>query len=864
MTHNISSIITPDQRLRVFVSSTLQELAEERTTAKKAIQNMQLIPVMFELGARPYAPKDLYREYLAQSQIFIGIYWEKYGWIAPEESISGLEDEYLLSAEMPKLIYIKNSDGKRETRLTDLLQKIENDDKVSYKTFANNAELEQLIINDLAVLLTEKFNLANDNQQKDKHTIHKLPASPNPLIGRKHCLKHLSEMLGDDEIRLITLSGPGGIGKTRLALETARMLQNYFLDGSAFVPLAPIRDIGLVPETIASVLGIKASNSNNMESIKLFLSDKKYLLILDNFEQIIPAASYVEDLLLSCPGLKIIVTSRERLSLSFEHVVSIPALKDHFETDDFQDENKLPAAIELFIKRATAIQPGFEYNEFNKDIIFQICHKLEGLPLAIELAAGQINLFSPLGLLQKLDHRLDVLKGSFRDIPDRQKTIRNTIEWSFELLTDAEQDFLLRVSLFQAGFHIHAAEMLGADLGEDVFALMESLMNKSLIFKMDQGEIVRFQMLESVRDFAMEKLQQQNRYTQLKFKQANYYLAALNEMKLQKDKIDQVYILAELEKEHSNIRSVMEFLLQENEIEKLTEISWNLWLFWWINAHTKEAYQWLKQAWEKGENQQTISNSKVYPKLICNVGIMAFLQRDFQTFGNSLQKHFEEIRNQDDDELVATAMLICGVVATILQHYDSAEDLLKVSLEKFKKIGLSTGINLALSGLGRNAVYMGGKTEEAKQYYVESLELARRNKDDINTIICLCGFALCEVLEKNAIAKDYLREALTMSREIHFYEALSWSVEIWALVSINENKFAHAVTLLSAVDGFRNRTHLPVWDDLEALIDRSKVQLRNGMGQNAFDSAWKAGNSMDMDAMIRFTLEDTSALSVAA
>ncbi len=850
-----TSILTPDQRLRVFVSSTLQELAEEREAAKKAIQDIQLIPVMFELGARPHAPRNLYREYLAQSHIFIGIYWERYGWIAPEESISGLEDEYNLSENMPKLIYIKKSEGHREDKLSELLHKIQRDDKVSYKSFSDAKELSNLILNDLAVLLTERFNTSLHQNISDAKPINSLPAAPNALIGREKCLAHIATMLDNPSNRLLTLFGPGGIGKTRLAIESARLIQNKFRDGVAFIPLAPVRDHLLVAETICYNLGIKVSAGNTLDTLKLYLQDKEILLVLDNFEQIIEAASIIDDLLYAAPNLKIIVTSRERLSLSFEQVIAVPPLRDAVIEKNSNSNQALPPAIELFIKRAKAVQPDFEMNEQNKETIFQICQSLEGLPLAIELAAGQINLLSPYLLLLKLDHRLDVLKGNFRDIPDRQKTIRNTIDWSFNLLTETEQKLLLRISLFIAGCTLQAIECIAADLGEDALMLVESLLNKSLLTKVDEEIGVRFQMLESVREFSIEKLEMQNQLESSKQLQADYYLTSLHAFKLQNNQIDQTVILSMMEKEHPNIRQVMEFLLEKNELSKLIQIAWNLWLFWWVNAHTKEGYTWLKKTWDQYHEGAYNFDDKTFCLLASNVGIMSFLQRDFASYTESLEKNLDRIQAQDDDELVATAMLITGVVATIMKHYDTSDKYLKISLEKYQKIGLTTGISLALSGLGRNAIYSGNRIKEAKEYYRESIALAKKDRNEISVIICLLGFALCEVMEKNSDAKNYLRESIKLSQSLHFYEALAWSLEIWALVSINENRFVHAVTLLGAVDHLRTYSHMPVWDDLYAIVIEAKNQIQQQMPAELFSDAWNEGAMMNIDKMVTFAME---------
>ncbi|HEX5112934.1 MAG TPA: DUF4062 domain-containing protein [Saprospiraceae bacterium] len=850
-------ILTPDQRLRVFVSSTLQELAEERVAVKQAIQDIHLTPVMFEMGARPHAPRQLYREYLAQSQIFIGIYWDRYGWVAPEETISGLEDEYNLSGTMPKLIYIKDSAGHREDRLTQLLERIQADDKVSYKTFKNSDELGSLIVNDLALLLTERFNLTIQNKMTAAvyEPFHSIPAIPNAIIGREQNVNDVISLLQTPAKRLVTLTGPGGIGKSRLAIEIAHRLKGYYPDGAAYIPLAPVKDHALVAETICYALGIKVSGSNNLESIKLFLQDKKFLLVLDNFEQIIEAASVVEDLLTASAGLKIMVTSRERLALSFEYVYAVPTLPDTCPDKDVENCDVIPPAVELFMQRAKAVQPNFELNDKNRETIFEICHRLEGLPLAIELAAGQINLFSPTLLLQKLDHRLDVLRGNFRDIPDRQKTIRKTIEWSFDLLTKAEQDLLLQVSLYTAGCLLDTVEHMKFPDDEEAYTLVASLIDKSLLTREEDNAQVRFQMLESVREFAVEKLHERNLYESYRQCQANYYHMALQELKLERNRTRQVEVLRYLEKEHANIRLALDFLMQKRELRKVTEIAWNLWLFWWVNAHTKEGYTWLKKAWDYYNENPEPFEEYTFALLATNVGTMAFLQRDFQTFNESLVSNTDLIQRQQDDELVATASLITGVVKTIVREYEVADQLLNLSLDRFKKIGLTTGVSLALSALGRNAVYHGNQIQAAKDYYKESMAIARQDQDEISVIICLSGFALCEVMEKNSHAKNYIRETILLSQSLHFYEALAWSIEIGALVCINENNFLPAVTMLGAVDHLRTTTHLPVWDDLQAIIIDARQKLQENMDPVVFQTAWHAGAGMSLDKMVAFALE---------
>jgi predicted ATPase len=856
MQHSTTPILTPDQRLRVFVSSTLQELAEERTAVKQAIQQIHLTPVMFEMGARPHAPRNLYRQYLAQSQIFVGIYWERYGWVAPEESISGLEDEYNLSGDMPKLIYIKQSEGQREEPLKQLIHRIQQDDKVSYKTFTNAKELGNLIINDLAILLTERFNMAMQNISiaPEHKFFDSIPSIPSPIIGREKNVSEVLALLQRPASRLVTLSGPGGIGKTRMVIEVAGRIKHHFRDGAAFVPLAPVKDHQLVVETICYHLGLKSSG-NLLESLKLYFEEKSFLLVLDNFEQVIEASSILDDLLFAAPGLKILVTSRERLALSFEQTYTVPTLPDAY-PEGPKEEEDFPPAMQLFILRAKAIQPFFAVHEQNRDIIYRICHRLEGLPLAIELAAGQINLFSPAMLLEKLENSLDVLKATFRDIPDRQKTMRNTIAWSFQLLSVEEQNLLMHMSIFHSGCRLDGIESMMGVEADELYFMLGALIDKSLIFKMEEGSVMRFQMLEYIREFCIQKLKTSGTYERAKEKQADFYHDCLQRIKLQQNKVDHNDILKCLENEHNNLRQVMDFLLEKKELKKLTELAWTLWLFWWVNAHTKEGYMWMKKVWNAYHAGSEKFDDYTLSLLATNVGTMAFLQRDMETFNASLVKHYHLIRQQSDDELVATASLIVGVVKTIIHEHDDAEIVLQISLERYKKIGLTSGISFAMSALGRNAVYNGKKIDIAKRYYRESMEIAKQDGNAISVIICLAGFALCEVMARSSEAKTYLRESIQMSQQIHFYEAMAWSMEIWALVSINEGNYVHAVTLMGAVDHLRETAQLPVWDDLHAIILDANMQLHKLLGEEAFTHAWDQGVNMSLDRMLEYAMEE--------
>ena len=420
---------------------------------RDAVGALHLSPIMFELGARPHPPRDLYRAYLAQSDVFVGIYWERYGWVAPEEEVSGLEDEYLLSGDLPKLMYVKSPAESREPRLKELLDRIRDDDQVSYKSFATPEELAELVSDDLALLLTDRFAAAVAGPTRTRTGFMRLGCPHRPRdssVGRRE-LAELAELLADPDVRLITVVGPGGIGKTRLAQETARRLDTTSaqarFEGAWFVDLAPVHSLDVVERTIASAFGVRAEGSQVLETLIERLEGRRVLLVLDNLEHLPGVASIVGRLLTDIEGLAVLGTSRIPLGLGGEQEVPVSPLPT-------------PESVELFVERASGVRPGFELTDDNRDAVFEVARRLEGIPLAIELAAAQLRLLTPQALLDRLSGRLD-LHAPRVDQPDRQRTLRATIDWSFDLLQPDEQDLLLRLSVFEGGWTL--GERRGGD-----------------------------------------------------------------------------------------------------------------------------------------------------------------------------------------------------------------------------------------------------------------------------------------------------------------------------------------------------------------------------------------------------------------
>ena len=555
------AIRTPDQRVRVFISSTLQELSEERGAARDAVEVLRLVPVMFELGARPHPPRQVYRAYLAQSQIFVGVYWQSYGWVAPGEETSGLEDEYRLSAGMPKLIYVKSPAPGREGRLADLLGRIKNDGSVSYQRFSDPAELQHLVENDLAVLLSERFE--TKAAEPDAGNAGALPVPATPLVDRDSEAAAVHDLVLRQGVRLITLTGPGGVGKTRLAVEAASRLAPAFPDGVRFVDLASVRATDLVPAAIAAGLGLNTSGDRLVSDVLSYLRARRLLLILDNFEQVIDGAPVVAELLTAAPGLVVLVASRTVLRLSGENELAVPPLPvpppGSGEPADYP-------SVRLFADRARAEAPGFELTRRNAEAVAEICRRLDGLPLAIELAAARVRLLPPAALLARLDDRMSLLIAGPRDLPERQRTLRNTLDWSLGLLSADEQALFTRLGVFAGSFGLPAVMAIcGHAVRGSVMDTLGSLVDSSLVRAEPSDDEPRFSLLETIREYALEHLRDSADWRDMHDRHAAYFLDLAKPAKTELHGTGQLAWLNRLEKRRDNLSAALSWLVGQDQ-----------------------------------------------------------------------------------------------------------------------------------------------------------------------------------------------------------------------------------------------------------------------------------------------------------
>ncbi|GIF74447.1 ATP-binding protein [Asanoa siamensis] len=640
-------IRTPDNRLRVYVSSTLDELAVERAAVKDAVLGLRLIPVLAESGARPHPVRDIHRAYLAQSQVFVGVYWQAHG--------DAADGEFALAADLPKLVYVREPAPDRDPRLADLLARIRRDARVSYRVFGAAGDLDRLVRDDLARLLSERFDAPAVPPEPDPR-LAAVPAPASPIVGRGAEVRRLGDLLNAAEVRLVTLTGPGGVGKTRLAAELAGQLTQAFPDGVRFVELSTVTTPELVGAALAQVLGVHTSTSRPpVDDVKAHLRDRALLLVIDNFEHVADAAPVVSDLLRSAPGVTALVTSRAPLRLTGEHAVEVAPLPLPATGADSLDAPT--DAVRLFVDRARAARRDFALTPENVAAVTEICRRLDGLPLAIELAAAKVRVLQPSALLDRVRGDFGCLRGGARDLPVRQRTLRDTIDWSHHLLDPPGQHLFCHLGAFAGGFDLAAVESI---FGIDAVDTLDGLIESSLVKQVEHHGERRFRMLGSIRGYALDRLRDSGGWRAAHQAHARYFLGLAE--RLEPLLGGEPSALARLETEHENLHATMNWFVDERQWADAVRLAWAIWVFWWCNGDLEESARYL----DRIAAHATDLGDGAAAHLALGTGATAFVSGDLERAEAALTWARSLLGERGDDGDRALAAGILGAIA--LRH----------------------------------------------------------------------------------------------------------------------------------------------------------------------------------------------------
>ena len=634
-------------------------------------------------------------------------------------------------------------------------------------------------------------------------TPHNLPVQLTPLIGREQEIAVACTLLRHPEVRLLTLTGTGGTGKTRLGLQVAAQLSDLFTDGVYFVNLAPISDPELVVSSIAQTLGLReVAGQPLLEHLKRELHQKQLLLVLDNFEQVVSAAPQLVDLLAACPRLKLLVTSREVLHVRAEREFAVPPLA-------LPDPKHLPelaalahyAAVTLFIERAQAVKSDFQVTDANARAVAEICVRLDGLPLALELAAARVKLFPPQALLAQLEQRLQVLTHGARDAPVRQQSLRNTLAWSYELLTAEEQRLFRRLSVFVGGCTLQAIEALCAALEKSngvgrVVDGVASLIDKSLLQQTEQeADEPRLVMLETIREYGWGALIVSGEMETTRQAHALYYLTLAEEAEPELRGPQQVVWLERVEREYDNLRAALRWSLERGEVGDNSEMALRLgaalWRFWDVRGHWSDGRDFLERALARSKGVAV----PVQVKALKGAAHLAFVQSDTDRAEALTEECLAQCRELGDTAGIAFSFRRLGAIAARRGNLVVASSLTEESLVLFREVGDKQGIAWALNNL---AASIGDQGEYARAISLleEGLALCRELSSQEDTAWALSHLGEVFLQQGDAVkARSLLEESVALTRKIGYWYGSAKLLSLLGRVEALEGDYAAARTL---------------------------------------------------------------------
>jgi predicted ATPase/DNA-binding CsgD family transcriptional regulator len=705
-----------------------------------------------------------------------------------------------------------------------------------------------------------------------------LPMPPIPLVGREHELELASQRLMRADVRLLTITGTGGTGKTRLAIQLAADLQAHFTRGVAFVDLAPIRDAGLVLSLVAHRLGIREVGGQSIpQRVRRVLGHESMLLVLDNFEQVLDAATGIGELLELVTGLKLIVTSREPLRLRWENEfplqpLTIPSSR---EAEHIESLANVPS-VALFVQRAQAVQPSFALSATNARVVAELCRRLDGLPLAIELAAARLKVLPPPALLSRLNQRLDLLAAQTRDVPARHQTLRAAIRWSTDLFSPEEQAFFRSLAVFSGGCTLEAVENVATlsatsdlqlpEFGDSATSLLvpprfdalpanmavldglTSLIDKNLLYTVESpdGE-PRFRMLETVASYALEMLRANGEESRTRDAHARYILTLLDEIEPHLWGPEQIRWIARLNVELDNVRAALRWCLDRRNFDAVGRMLRNLLFFWWMQGYMTEARRWAEEALAMDTPLPPLARARA----LFVVAYAAMEQGEYAQSVSCIEQALTLFRSEGDAWGTGHTLLALGFLSPTrddvtggITHFQEGQAILQEHGDRW-------GVGLSLTGLAAMAVLL-DDFDAAEQFASEHISLARE-MEDVRSI----GQALDDLAVVALMRQDYDRaaglywESLPLCREAGNVELVGYCLRGLAVVAAARNAPSRAARLFGASDALWEVAGVVVWPPRKRTYDRGLENVRRQLGDPAFNAARLEGKRLSVAEAIR-------------
>ncbi|CAA9351402.1 MAG: hypothetical protein AVDCRST_MAG72-1445 [uncultured Nocardioidaceae bacterium] len=676
-----------------------------------------------------------------------------------------------------------------------------------------------------------------------------LPRQVEALVGRQREIAELREALLDDDVSLLTITGPGGTGKTRVAVTVARTLLDDFLEGVYFVDLSAVTDAGLLGAVIARTLGVSLdSEAQPEEAVIAHIGGRRMLLFLDNFEQLLDGAAVLSRILSQCPRLTMLVTSRLALSVRGEHEYLLSPMQ--LARSGSLADVRRSEAVQLFVDRASRVRKDFELTEANAAAVAEICELLDGLPLAIELAAARTKLFPPHTLLRKLDNRLVMLTGGATDSPYRHRALRNTIDWSYDLLSPQEQDFFRDLAVFRGGAEYDAIETVLAPAG-DVLDLLTALVNHSLVRQREIDGRVRFEMLQTLRDYADELLGEDPEHlVRLQERHAVYFLALAEEG-------GETAVVPSFLQDQDNIRAALGFWLDgmgRRDTEagvKALRLASTVADDWYHHGQAVEGMDWLKRSLAEAIDPPREIQARGLRMLGVLTEQRSRPDEAIELFEQALQVY----RSMDDRWGEAAALNSLGIALRSGQR-PGAEKHLRRAAEIREELGDKGGLINSLNNLGIVSLDQ-GMTDQALELFTDNLHADRARGDDWGVATTLLNLGATHLLRGDlAKARSSLREAVSGLVALSDHDTIAEALETCCGLGAAGEQWVPAARMAGAADALRQSLELPVAAADRVYLDRWLSACRRALGPQGFQSAWREGAVMTVEQATSYALKE--------